>query len=172
MSSSQDSQPFHWHYTELDDRNFQIRGRTLFFTVVLFAVVLLVTLFFLYTRWVCRFSHHHDHHHHRSSSSSQPSHAPQQFGVGGLDPTAIETLPVTLHLSSMPPENKYGGGGENDCSICLGEFEDGDKVKILPRCQHSYHCECIDRWLRTRSSCPLCRNSLRVDSVVSSIITQ
>lgn len=85
----------------------------------------------------------------------------------------INTLPVTLHRSMPPPA--AGAAGGNECIICLGEFEDGDVVKVLPRCQHSYHCECVDRWLRTRSSCPLCRNSLRVDSVVvapSIIVTQ
>ncbi|KAK0591808.1 hypothetical protein LWI29_008530 [Acer saccharum] len=174
MSSSQDSQPFHWRYTELDDRNFQIRGHTLSFTVILFGIVLLVTLLFLYTRWVCRFSHQLPS---SSSTTSRPPHAPPLRslpGESGLDPTTIDTLPVTLYRS-LPPnltaatEKKSGGEG-NECCICLGDFEDGDKVKILPGCQHSYHCECVDKWLMTRSSCPLCRNSLRIDSVVSPII--
>ncbi|KAK2636146.1 hypothetical protein Ddye_030938 [Dipteronia dyeriana] len=147
MSSSQDSQPFHWRYTELDDRNFEIRGHTLFFTVVLFGIVILVTLLFLYTRWVCRFSHQVS-----FSSSLTPTprtpHAPPLRplpGESGLDPTAIDTLPVTLYRLMSPnltaaSENKSGGEG-NECCICLGEFEDGDKVKILPGCQHSYHLE-------------------------------
>ncbi|KAL0303879.1 UNVERIFIED_CONTAM: RING-H2 finger protein ATL66 [Sesamum radiatum] len=56
MSYQQESsQPFRWHYAEFDDSNFQIRGRTLFFIIVLFSVILLVALLFLYARWVCRF---------------------------------------------------------------------------------------------------------------------
>ncbi|KAI9156162.1 hypothetical protein LWI28_001510 [Acer negundo] len=143
MSSSQDSQPFHWRYTELEDRNFQIRGHALFFTVVLFGIVLLVTLLFLYTR--CRFSHQLSSSSSSSATSQQPHARPLRPlpGESGLDPTAIDTLPVTL-FRSMPPnltaatEKKRGGEG-NECCICLGEFEDGDKVKILPGCQHSYH---------------------------------
>ncbi|MCL7041579.1 hypothetical protein MKW94_016106 [Papaver nudicaule] len=39
-------------------------------------------------------------------------------------------------------------------------FEDEEKVKILPNCKHCYHPECVDAWLVTHSSCPLCRSSL------------
>ncbi|KAJ0046630.1 hypothetical protein Pint_06546 [Pistacia integerrima] len=155
MATAQDSQPFHWHYTELDDHNFEIRGRTLFFIIVLFAVVLLVTLLFLYARWLCRLTH---------PSLPNALHAPQPLSQG-LDSTAINTLPSTPDINPV-------GNEDNECCICLGEFEDGDKLKVLPKCRHFYHGECVDRWLSTRSSCPLCRNSLRVDSVVPSIISQ
>lgn len=149
--ASQESQPFHWHYTELDDHNFQIRGRTLFFIVVLFAVVMLITLLFLYARWVCRFTYH---------TSANAHHAPPPLSHG-LDPTSINMLPIVLHRSrTTADDDNVGDSDERECCICLGVFEDGDKLKILPKCRHCYHGECVDMWLRTRSSCPLCRNSL------------
>ncbi|KAJ0705217.1 putative transcription factor C2H2 family [Helianthus annuus] len=154
--TTQDSQGFQWRYDELDDKNFQIHGRTLFFIIVLFSVILLITLMFLYARWICRSS---------STSSAvadttalsphvQPVLRPQ-----GLDAAMIESLPITLHqrLSSV---------GEVECCICLGVFEEGEKVKVLPNCCHTYHCECIDKWLVTHSSCPICRAALLVDSPV------
>ncbi|KAJ0398614.1 hypothetical protein ATCC90586_007987 [Pythium insidiosum] len=50
--------------------------------------------------------------------------------------------------SLEPPES---------CSICLDDFEVGAALKVLP-CQHSFHVECIDPWLETRSGCcPLCK---------------
>lgn len=61
----------------------------------------------------------------------------------------------------------YGGAGEDipvtECPICLGEFEKGDKVRMLPKCNHGFHVRCIDTWLVSHSSCPNCRNSLLVE---------
>ncbi|XP_059666778.1 RING-H2 finger protein ATL66 [Cornus florida] len=155
--ASQDSQPFHWRYTEFDDRNFQIRGRTLFFIVVLFSIVLLITILFLYARWVCRIRHL------PSAATSAPhrAHAPPAQPQG-LDPATINSLPMTLHRSP----SMAGLREEPECCICLGVFQDGDKVKVLPECQHCYHSECVDKWLTARPNCPLCRASLRAHSLV------
>mmetsp|Transcript_14879 Transcript_14879/g.33216 ORF Transcript_14879/g.33216 Transcript_14879/m.33216 type:complete len:450 (-) Transcript_14879:1439-2788(-) len=45
------------------------------------------------------------------------------------------------------------------CSICLEKFEDGDKRKTLP-CLHGFHDACIDRWLDTNASCPVCKHEI------------
>merc|ERR1712228_1150837 len=56
------------------------------------------------------------------------------------------------------------GESENDrdppysqCMICLEDFIDGDKLRLLP-CLHRYHIDCVDQWLQKfRLECPLCR---------------
>ncbi|KAJ8766678.1 hypothetical protein K2173_004502 [Erythroxylum novogranatense] len=48
-------------------------------------------------------------------------------------------------------------GGDNECAICLSAFEDGEEVRQLPRCKHSFHAACIDMWLYSHSDCPICR---------------
>nr|GEZ15193.1 RING-H2 finger protein ATL74 [Tanacetum cinerariifolium] len=66
---------------------------------------------------------------------------------------ALKQMPVAV----------FGSGVEipaSECPICLGEFLDGEKVRILPHCNHGFHVRCIDVWLGSHSSCPTCRRSL------------
>ena len=46
---------------------------------------------------------------------------------------------------------------EKACSICLEDFRVGEMVRTIP-CFHSFHANCIDRWLRTRTTCPICKH--------------
>lgn len=48
------------------------------------------------------------------------------------------------------------------CSICLVDYTAGVILRVLP-CTHTYHTECIDKWLRTKGACPFCQRPL-VDS--------
>lgn len=63
----------------------------------------------------------------------------------------------------VPPACTYGkeegmvGGRESTCPVCLCDFKDGEQVRLLPECAHYYHVSCIDMWLRTHTSCPMCR---------------
>ncbi|KAL2928586.1 RING-H2 finger protein ATL66 [Bienertia sinuspersici] len=158
LTPQQNSHFLHWHYSQFDDHNFQIHGQTLFYLFILFSIILLVTLLLLYARWYFRFRHiHHPHYPH--SSHQTPHNHPQACAdtCQGLDPLAIKAMPIILHQQSS-----VGREDEMECCICLGAFEDGDKVKVLPKCDHRFHSECVDRWLSTQSSCPLCRLSFTV----------
>lgn len=168
MSTQHDSRSLNWHYTELGDRDLEIRGRTLFFVIVLFSIILLITVLFLYTRWVCRY-------HGRNSVSAaayaaQARHAPPSLPPQGLDPASIKRLPIILHQA--PPYSDGGAWEKTECCICLGEFVDGEKLKVLPGCEHYFHCDCVDEWLTHHSSCPLCRASLKVESSFPKILIQ
>jgi hypothetical protein len=50
------------------------------------------------------------------------------------------------------------------CPICIEEFEAGEILRVLPRCKHLFHTECILPWLTKRQGCcPQCRTPVLPD---------
>ena len=50
----------------------------------------------------------------------------------------------------------------SECPVCLSVFADGEEVRQLSRCKHSFHATCIDLWLNNHNNCPICRASVTV----------
>ncbi|ESQ48946.1 hypothetical protein EUTSA_v10021678mg [Eutrema salsugineum] len=75
----------------------------------------------------------------------------------GLKKRALKQIPVGLYGS----RNIHMKATE--CLICLGDFVEGEKVRVLPKCDHGFHVRCIDTWLVSRSSCPTCRQPLLLE---------
>lgn len=51
------------------------------------------------------------------------------------------------------------GAGNTQCQICFCDYTEGEKLRMLP-CFHDYHVQCIDRWLKENTTCPICRVNL------------
>lgn len=78
----------------------------------------------------------------------------------GLDKDTIESFPFFLYSEVIGL--KIGNGGV-ECAICLNEFEDKETLRWMPPCSHTFHANCIDVWLSSRSTCPVCRANLSLE---------
>ncbi|KZV57678.1 hypothetical protein F511_03138 [Dorcoceras hygrometricum] len=81
--------------------------------------------------------------------------APDNSAISGLDDSTIESYSkVVLGESRRVP-----GPNGATCPICLADYHPMDTVRCIPLCEHCFHSECIDEWLKRHGTCPLCRNS-------------
>nr|CAD1826847.1 unnamed protein product [Ananas comosus var. bracteatus] len=72
----------------------------------------------------------------------------------GLDQSLIDLLPIFPYREILGPKEPF------DCAVCLCEFAAEDRLRLLPLCGHAFHLSCIDTWLLSNSTCPLCRGVL------------
>lgn len=142
----------------------KLTGKTLAVTVAFFFIVVIFLLFIFFyahryqgVRSIAR--------RRRWRRSSAQSHLILAAGIApvpslGLDPSVLSSLPVTIYRQSEVKE-------AIDCAVCLTELTDGEKTRLLPKCNHKFHLECIDMWFQSQSTCPLCRSPVVGGDVIS-----
>uniref|UniRef100_A0ACD5YN63 Uncharacterized protein n=1 Tax=Avena sativa TaxID=4498 RepID=A0ACD5YN63_AVESA len=83
--------------------------------------------------------------------------------AAGLDEAVLAAYPTTVYSSpsrdSAGERSKEEEAADTRCAVCLADYADGDELRLLTGCRHSFHRRCVDDWLRRRPSCPLCRSS-------------
>ncbi|XP_071694022.1 RING-H2 finger protein ATL58-like [Rutidosis leptorrhynchoides] len=91
----------------------------------------------------------------RTPPWSEPSSATNALSTAelGMKKELREMLPVIVFKESFSVTDAL-------CSVCLGDYEAEDRLQQIPACKHAFHAECIDSWLSTHTTCPLCRLSL------------
>ncbi|KAM7274958.1 hypothetical protein ACFE04_016824 [Oxalis oulophora] len=70
----------------------------------------------------------------------------------GLHPEIIAGLPIFMFKRIKGDQDSI-----SECAVCLTVPEDDEMARLLPNCKHTFHAECIDKWLTSQSTCPICR---------------
>ncbi|KAM1185824.1 hypothetical protein TB2_014727 [Malus domestica] len=70
--------------------------------------------------------------------------------------SCLEAAPTVIYTAEMKAKL---AGVEAECAICLSEFVEGEGIRVLRRCKHGFHAQCIQKWLSSHSSCPTCRRT-------------
>ncbi|KAM0833387.1 hypothetical protein ACQ4PT_064286 [Festuca glaucescens] len=86
------------------------------------------------------------------------------------EPGCACVLPADVPL---PPAFAYGGGKQEAtascvmCSVCLEDVHGGEIVRQLPACRHIFHVECVDMWLQSHRTCPMCRSVIKPPTMLT-----
>jgi hypothetical protein len=91
----------------------------------------------------------------KDSSKSDENH---DCISSGVEDNNVQSAASTSTSSS---EELFTKTISTTCSICIEEFEVGEKIRLLPRCGHGFHTECILPWLSERQGCcPFCKSGV------------
>ncbi|XP_057422430.1 RING-H2 finger protein ATL2 [Lotus japonicus] len=140
---------------ETERRHYAFSGKIMLISViVLFVVIIIVVCLHLQLRWYLL-------HARRRRRQNITRRRRSQFffyvdpsvstaATRGLDASVISSLPIFTFSPKTHPDPV-------ECAVCLSELEDGETGRVLPKCNHTFHVDCIDMWFHSHSTCPLCR---------------
>ncbi|KAJ9159707.1 hypothetical protein P3X46_025186 [Hevea brasiliensis] len=104
----------------------------------------------------------------RPSLPDPSSHDGVSASSDDQDLSSSVTINIEATLNTYPKilfsdaKNEKGDSSiASSCSICLAEYSDSDVLRLLPDCDHLFHVQCVDQWLKLHPTCPICRNSSR-----------
>ena len=75
------------------------------------------------------------------------------------DQTIVSELPETK-IDDIKKLDK----DKQNCVICMEDFKNGDVTTNLP-CLHMFHTNCIQSWLKTQNTCPICKFKLTAENI-------
>ncbi|KAJ7546627.1 hypothetical protein O6H91_08G047600 [Diphasiastrum complanatum] len=136
-----------FHPSNSDNANVRIMISAV---IVLFAVIIFILGLHLYAKCSCR---NVQSHHRIYQLEFMLSEAVESEQNVGLDKAGIESLPTFIYKRGLMTKGV-------ECAVCLSEFEEKEGGRLLPKCNHVFHIECIGTWFKSHSTCPLCRLSV------------
>ncbi|CAL5415469.1 unnamed protein product [Camellia sinensis] len=120
--------------------------------LILFAVVIFLICLHIYARfYLLRSRRRQLRRRNHLIFTLEPNSLTVTSASGGLDAIILSSLPVFVYSAETHPESL-------ECAVCLSEFQENEKGRLLPKCNHSFHIDCIDMWFHSHSTCPLCRS--------------
>ncbi|CAL5038840.1 unnamed protein product [Urochloa decumbens] len=73
----------------------------------------------------------------------------------GISRGGLSAAAITAVAPAFPYEPSAAAPG--DCAVCLEAMKAGEVARRLPACAHAFHVGCIDMWLDSHATCPVCR---------------
>ncbi|XP_074307223.1 RING-H2 finger protein ATL2-like [Silene latifolia] len=155
-------------------KGYELSGKIMLSAIIiLFAVVVIMVCLHIYARWYILRARRRNVRRARRRTHLvfyiEPNNVASNIAplaTHGLDPSVIKSLPTFVYDSKMN-NNVKGGDVEEvlECAVCLSEFEEGEKGRMLPKCNHCFHVDCIDMWFHSHDTCPLCRAPVDPDDL-------
>jgi hypothetical protein len=69
----------------------------------------------------------------------------------GLSQAEVEAIPVFEY-------RRKAAAAAEPCAVCINAVRDGEAVRRLPACAHTFHAPCVDGWLRGCARTPPARD--------------
>ena len=78
----------------------------------------------------------------------------------------LQDVEIPTNLSILRNNSTVSSYGnlnttEDRCCICRENFRDTDIVRKINSCGHVFHINCVDTWLESNTTCPMCRHDIR-----------
>ncbi|KAM6548827.1 hypothetical protein CsatB_020503 [Cannabis sativa] len=142
------------------NNSYDFSSKIMLTAIISLSIVVIFVLFLhLYARYVLRRQAQRRrqalHHLGLSMTEARSAAEPQQPKTG-LEPSVIASLPV-FTFNNGSEQERSSLSNNNECAVCLSNLEEGEMARLLPNCNHTFHAECIDKWLSSQSTCPICR---------------
>ncbi|XP_075499759.1 RING-H2 finger protein ATL16-like [Primulina tabacum] len=116
---------------------------------------LTLTYYFFATKCYLRCQRRHNPSSHVSGNRARGHEDQVPVYLRGIDEFLTQELPAFLYIKNDQESSSF-----LKCAVCLNEFQDNEMLRILPKCSHAFHLDCIDVWLQSNSNCPLCRSTI------------
>ncbi|KAJ3694225.1 hypothetical protein LUZ60_009705 [Juncus effusus] len=128
------------------------RKTKILYMAISFTVGFITFLVYMFVWYLCT----------RQRRNSNRVGALQLTDTGGISKAALAALPINVYKHAITSTDT-SNNTSLDCAVCLAQVQGGEKVRKLPKCKHLFHVECIDMWLYSHSTCPICRCDVRSD---------
>ncbi len=80
--------------------------------------------------------------------------------AGAMDPVIVR--PTQEQIDRATTQRMATTEDEQaNCSICQDSFTDGQAIRQINHCRHSFHRVCINPWFDRNVHCPVCRFDIR-----------
>ncbi|KAJ6873005.1 hypothetical protein NC651_031991 [Populus alba x Populus x berolinensis] len=76
----------------------------------------------------------------------------------GLEESTIESFDKLV----LGESKRLPGPNGSTCAICLSEYNSKETLRMIPECNHCFHADCVDEWLRMNGEVKCFTNDMRI----------